>query len=272
MKKRPLLGVLLLFILVIFIWYQTGNKDPVSFSAENVSVTGVVKEIQNTASGRRLILSDVLISGCRNTAENLHENEDKILCSKILVYDKKNESLFSDLKLGNSITLKGTVCSFSLPGNPGQFNEFEYYRQQNINYKMFSEKMLYKDDHIDRYQQYLYECREQLCSTIKQCMSAEEAGIVNAVLFGDKSELPQDIKLLYQRNGIAHLLAISGVKTLKLDIPLVPETRINWAFVPLHIAIIYILKLCLNEEIIPRCRFPCSRGYRKKYINWQKKQ
>lgn len=65
---------------------------------------------------------------------------------------------------------------------------------------------------------------------------------------------------------------LCGVKTLKLDIPLVPETRINWAFVPLHIAIIYILKLCLDEEIIPRCRFPCSRGYHNKYINWQKKQ
>ncbi len=211
MKKRPLLGVLLLFILVIFIWYQTGNKDPVSCSAENVSVTGVVKEIQNTASGSRLILSDVLITGCRNTAENKNENTDKISCSKILVYDKKNASLFSDLKLGNSITLKGTVCSFSLPGNPGQFNEFEYYRQQNINYKMFPERMLYKNHHVDRYRQYLYECREQLCNTVRQCMPAKEAGIINAVLFGDKSELPEDIKLLYQRNGIAHLLAISGL-------------------------------------------------------------
>lgn len=71
--------------------------------------------------------------------------------------------------------------------------------------------------------------------------------------------------------GKVPVLVISGVKTLKLDIPLVPETRINWVFVPLHIAIIYILKLCLDEEIIPRCRFPCSRGYHKKYINWQKK-
>lgn len=72
--------------------------------------------------------------------------------------------------------------------------------------------------------------------------------------------------------GTVHIIANNGVKTLKLDIPLVPETRINWAFVPLHIAIIYILKLCLDEEIIPRCRFPCSRGYFTKCINWQKKQ
>lgn len=67
--------------------------------------------------------------------------------------------------------------------------------------------------------------------------------------------------------GIGIFIAFIGVKTLKLDIPLVPETRINWAFVPLHIAIIYILKLCLDEEIIPRCRFPCSRGYFTKCIN-----
>ena len=72
---------------------------------------------------------------------------------------------------------------------------------------------------------------------------------------------------LYIQAGIVHVLAISGVKTLKLDIPLVPETRIKWAFMPLHIAKIYILKLCLDEEIIPRCRFPCSRGYLTKCIN-----
>lgn len=73
-------------------------------------------------------------------------------------------------------------------------------------------------------------------------------------------------------NGVKHRVTSNGVKTLKLDIPLVLETRINWGFVPLHIAIIYILKLCLGEEIIPRCRFPCSRGYLIKCINWQKKQ
>lgn len=68
-------------------------------------------------------------------------------------------------------------------------------------------------------------------------------------------------------NGTVHMVANNGVKTLKLDIPLVPETRIKWAFMPLHIAKIYILKLCLDEEIIPRCRFPCSRGYLTKCIN-----
>ena len=95
---------------------------------------------------------------------------------------------------------------------------------------------------------------------------------MQTLLLGEKEELDAEVKALYQKNGIAHILSISGVKTQNLAIPLTRKTRINSAFVPLHIAKIYILKLCSDEEIIPRCRFPCSRGYHKKYINWQKKQ
>lgn len=100
----------------------------------------------------------------------------------------------------------------------------------------------------------------------------DKSGVLEAMLLGNKTDLEAETKSLYQKSGISHLLAISGVKTLKLDIPLVPETRIKWALMPLHIAKIYILKLCLDEEIIPRCRFPCSRGYLTKCINQQKKQ
>ena len=118
----------------------------------------------------------------------------------------------------------------------------------------------------------LEKLRDTLSASLLEVTDETTAGVLSSMLLGDKSYLDDEIKDLYQVSGISHILAISGVKTLKLDIPLVPETRINWAFVPLHIAIIYILKLCLDEEIIPRCHFPCSRGYYKKYINWQKKQ
>ena len=98
-------------------------------------------------------------------------------------------------------------------------------------------------------------------------LEEKDARTLAALVFGEKSWMDSDVKTQYQEGGIAHIASISGVKTLKLDIPLVPETRINWTFVPLHIAIIYILKLCLDEEILPRCRFTCSRGYLTKYIN-----
>ena len=117
----------------------------------------------------------------------------------------------------------------------------------------------------DRYRIILENIRQRLKKNIESCM--EDGAVLSAMILGEKSGLDVEVKSLYQKAGISHILAISGVKTLKLDIPLVPETRINWAFMPLHIVIIYILKLCLDEEIIPRCRFPCSRGYFKKCIN-----
>ena len=41
----------------------------------------------------------------------------------------------------------------------------------------------------------------------------KKAGLYSSIVLGDKSSLDGDIKKLYQRNGIAHLLAISGLHT-----------------------------------------------------------
>ena len=120
--------------------------------------------------------------------------------------------------------------------------------------------------------QVLYDLRGNMARSYENWLPGEESGVMKTLALWERDGLDAEVKSLYQMAGLSHILAISGVKTLKLDIPLVPEPRINWAFVPLHIAIIYILKLCLDEEIIPRCRFPCSRGYLIKCINWQKKQ
>lgn len=45
----------------------------------------------------------------------------------------------------------------------------------------------------------------------EQISTKEKAGLYSSIVLGDKSSLDGDIKKLYQRNGIAHLLAISGL-------------------------------------------------------------
>ena len=147
-----------------------------------------------------------------------------------------------------------------------------YYQKQGIHGKVRSDDIQITDYKRNKLKDRLEKFRMNWQKMLQREMGERDGSALAAILLGEKSGMDQEMKELYQVNGIGHILAISGVKTLKLDIPLVPETRINWAFVPLHIAIIYILKLCLDEEIIPRCRFPCSRGYHKKHINWQKKQ
>ena len=172
---------------------------------------------------------------------------------------------------GNTVSLTGSLQEIMTATNPGMFDRREYYKEKGVYYELRATTLQITSSRTNPVKDLLYRLRNRMGEVYTTSLPAKESGIVSAMILGDKSLLDIDIRQLYQESGIGHLLAISGVKTLKLGIPLMPETRINWAFVPLHIAIIYILKLCLDEEIIPCCRFPCSRGYLTKCINWQKK-
>ena len=175
---------------------------------------------------------------------------------------------------GSKISVYGKLSLFSQASNPGEFDSRSYYHNLGYDFCLSGKTWTQKGSRYDPIAECLWQLKDAIKMRLSRLLEGNIAdyGIYCAVLLGDKSELDKEQKELFKDQGIAHILSVSGVKTLKLDIPLVPEIRINWAFVPLHIAIIYILKLCLDEEIIPRCRFPCSRGYHKKYINWQKKQ
>lgn len=210
MRNRPFVGILILHILILFLIYSFSEKSPPAAFSEACRVNGVVEEIRSTASGFSIILSDAVIIP-ENKVDKSDTNISRIHCYHLLVYSKNSKALFSNLKLGNILTLQGTVCSFSKPGNSGQFNEYEYYKQLNMEYKMYAESVKITDKRVNAYKQFLYDCRVKLCRSVEKSMPENEAGIVNAVLFGEKSGLPEDIKLLYQKNGIAHLLAISGL-------------------------------------------------------------
>ena len=57
----------------------------------------------------------------------------------------------------------------------------------------------------------LAEIRQLLSRNLDSVCGREEAAVLKAVIYGDKSELDREQKTLYQRNGIAHILAISGL-------------------------------------------------------------
>ena len=227
--------------------------------AEECEITGQVKRIEEQQERRVLLVQtdEIQGNGYRVTAVYI-----------VRIYDTTGETL----RIGDEIQARIRLWKPQEPTNPGEFNSAVYYRARGIDFLGSTQSLVVYRDGYAPIRRWLVQLKMQAQSVFDVTLPEREAGIMNAMLLGDTGEMDAYTKKLYQRNGIAHILAISGVKTLKLGIPLVPETRINWAFVPLHIAIIYILKLCLDEEIIPRCRFPCSRGYLTNYINWQKKQ
>lgn len=269
MHKRPVCCVCVLLMLFLCILDLAGvsivRGNPLPQKVQqwievhpSAVICGEVQHCQDTEYSLSVYLKQVYLT----------DQSEKIPIRNIRVFLKENAK--EDLKTGMIIQVKGELERISAPGNPGEFDQQQYYACQKIYYFMKNAVVQKKSRSYSRYGQALTELRERIAETLQKA-AGDKAGIYQAMLLGEKSGLDEEVKMRYQMAGMIHILAISGVKTLKLDIPLVPETRINWAFVPLHIAIIYILKLCLDEEIIPRCRFPCSRGYLTKCINWQKK-
>lgn len=262
--RRPLLAVCLclVFLAALRLWGSGSEKIPEGFAStsqldekEPLTVTGWVYRKENET----VYLKNVSIANLQKEIP-LKEN---IIC------EWKEAEL---PLLGSLIKVTGVYRRFSEASNPGEFDQRAYYRTLKIGGKLTNTKLLGAGRGYSRLTEALYRLKLYWKDRLYRILPEKEASVMSTMLLGEKAELDSSVKELYRRNGIVHILSISGVKTLKLDIPLVLETRINWGFVPLHIAIIYILKLCLGEEIIPRCRFPCSRGYLIKCINWQKKQ
>ena len=66
----------------------------------------------------------------------------------------------------------------------------------------------------------LEKLRDTLSASLLEVTDETTAGVLSSMLLGDKSYLDDEIKDLYQVSGISHILAISGVKTQNLAIPL----------------------------------------------------
>lgn len=112
---------------------------------------------------------------------------------------------------GNLLKITGTVYPFSSATNPGQFDEKSYYKEQNLYYKMMASNILLQGRQENFWKKSLFTLRSTLFQVYQDCMSEKNAGIVSAMLLGEKSLLDAEIKSLYQANGIGHILAISGL-------------------------------------------------------------
>lgn len=253
-----ILVFIFLFLLGYFITFSHDISDN-GLKNQEGQLTARIEKVTAGEYSTRLMLSD-----CRYDGEKMK--------SKIVLEISQTDGAAGGFKRGDCIDAHVILQEAAAATNPGQFDQRAYYKA--LGYGFYVKKAEItdvwheKDFVIDT----LEAVKTRLKGVYEECCEYTDAGVYEAMVLGDKSDMDGSLKGLFSAAGIGHILAISGVKTLKLGIPLVPETRINWAFVPLHIAIIYILKLCLDEEIIPRCRFPCSRGYLTNYINWQKKQ
>ena len=114
-------------------------------------------------------------------------------------------------EIGSLVILKGTLKNFQQPTNPGQFNAPFYYQILRISFRLNQAEIQVKSDRFYKIAEGLYQLRRKAGSKVDALLPEQEASVMKTMLLGEKGILDEEIKGLYQRNGIAHILAISGL-------------------------------------------------------------
>ena len=117
----------------------------------------------------------------------------------------------TELKLGQRIRARGSVALFQHATNPGQFDYADYNFGKGISFAMYDCRLLAVGKNYSRLRQGLYELRLRGETRLADKLSHEDAAIMKAMLFGNKGEIDGETKELFTKNGIAHILAISGL-------------------------------------------------------------
>ncbi len=215
MKKRKLCILcvpVLLWFLITAIWEQEHPKDA-SYpwrEGTRLEVAGTIERIQTKEKNQTIVIKNISI---------FTEDTDKINSVSSISADSA-DTIFGikiqmqhpeAVQIGNYIKVSGICQYFDSALNEGGFDAKEYYAMQNIQLCLKKAIVLENNKSVDILQENCRILRERGKKILEKLMEEEEAGVMEALLLGEKSNLNQEIRSLYQKNGIIHVLAISGL-------------------------------------------------------------
>ena len=214
MRNRPLCSVCLLWIFLIagIVWFG-GEKAEAFFSPsdletcvedrEEVLVSGTVWKKEFTENRQTYYLTNV----------SIHIHGRSLRESKIILYRKTNSKKQTENEIfcGNKVKVTGKLRYFDRARNPGNFDQRAYYRRQKIHASVWIDKVLKNRGKQEQWRERIWRLRERWKEMLIHQLGKEKGGVLTAMLLGDRSAMDPEIKELYQVNGIAHILAISGL-------------------------------------------------------------
>lgn len=138
---------------------------------------------------------------------------EHVPCNDVIAYVSAD-----DYSIGQIMVIEGTISLFDKATNEGAFDTQNFYQSQKIDFGLWVNEVCSVYKSANPYRQFLVDVRERLRGVLDA--SAEDDGVLAAMLLGDKSTLDTEVKSLYQKAGISHILAISGLHVSLLGIGL----------------------------------------------------
>lgn len=178
---------------------------PVLKNEENASVCGVICKKETKNNEYHIYLKDVI----------LQIADQRYRTNQVLVHLSTDE-----YPIGTTLLVNGTIQRFRQAVNEGGYEEEQYYHSRKVDYSLSNARVAGCRGNGAVVGESLYRLRKKLKDSFRNNMSAEKAGILAVMTLGEKSLLDPEVKKLYQRAGISHILVISGLHVSMLGMGL----------------------------------------------------
>ncbi len=205
----------LVIIFLVVLSYLTGIfryrdtfilNDDVKFPDKALKESCIEGEITDISYGKEqyiLILDDPIIK------LKSDETDTVLPTGKVMVYSDCIPGI-----AGDKVSAKGALYSFAQATNYGQFDQREYYLARGIVLKLYADEVKLIDEAGSikgLVKSTLFDITGSFQDGLDCVFDEKDRGILYAMLAGNRSELDDSTKGLYQRMGIAHVLSISGL-------------------------------------------------------------
>lgn len=200
--RRPVCLIGLAFVVIIrFYLYLFPLPEPDLEWADRkkVTLTGQVEKKEYRISNQKEVLVIYL--------KNVQTYHPQLQISGVICYmDTKEEPC-----MGSYVKVQGKLRTFAQATNPGEFDAGRYYQILGLQARLQNAVICSETPYYDKLREGLYKIRCYFSVLIDACYTEKDASVMKAVLLGEKSSLDEEVKMLYQLNGVIHILSISGL-------------------------------------------------------------
>ena len=212
--------VLLLFLVCLLFgsslgmargWQEKGFLDHEESVARTMAgarilVRGVIKKAEQKEDTVTLVLEEVTAEAGRRTGKFRR----MVVYAENRTTEKNDSDSGGELAVGVKVQVRGKLAPVEGPGNPGEFDFRTYYRTKGIACRLYGENLAVAGGEAIPYYKGIAEFRMQCAGVLEKICMPEDVAVFKAVLLGDTSDMNPEMRDMYQRNGISHLLAVSG--------------------------------------------------------------
>lgn len=213
LKRRHLrIAIIFLMLAACVIGYLKMNavagrtylSDIYDKNIRNTSVTGEISEISYSGDEFSVILTNPEIT----ISDSGEKKSVKALGIKVFFASE------SDCIPGDIISCEGTLSPCGRATNEGQFDSLRHNLLSNTEAYFYADTLKvvrYGGSFYGKIKYYLSGLAYSLESGIKEMFPQKEAGLICAIITGDRSGVDEDTRDLYSQVGIAHILSVSGL-------------------------------------------------------------